>query len=398
MVSGQDIKKCGPHIICLSIWLLPYISIFFIRLWCVHVMPGDKDDYETLARKGTVIIEACYRFRDKKGLFPYEIEDLIPEYLPNAPEDKWWYIEADELSIDYPMPARLEYNIRENAEGWKVVWDYGFRKINVPAPKISPLVVTEEHLNTGIVEEFQRRIRKDPEDVRPYHRLASYLLLRGRLDEAIGICHQGIDKISSDYDYWWPRAAEAILLFRKDGRMDGIEAYANWVEANPSFAHYYYLFYLYRLLNQCENAFDALSRGIEYRLKSYSTMLYEWYVNTEDAVRFAYIHKKYQLVNKMCNELIAKNEWWYLPFRSASYLVLGEVGKAAQDAIRSVEKRDKEYPIMVKWWTKESLERLKNAALSGDTSFVFEFDDWPKGDLFLEELADILKYEPKMVN
>lgn len=303
------------------------------------------------------------------------------------PNNLWHYSEGYLHRKFNKTRDYIGYNFKD--ERWKRGGDSYSGTIDFKQSKPASPQLPKEKLTTNIINEFNRRIQREPNELEHYERLASYLILIDQKNDAIELCRDAIKLMPNE---WWPRLADAILSYEINEDKTPTEAFAQWVISNPpEFINYYYLCYLYRIQNEDGKAIQILKSAMqncseEERLDGeYSCALY------------AYHQKEYQLAIDICNR-IANHPWdqkYYLPIRSACYLSIGERQKAKEDISKALNEVDGKTSLGINWWGR-NLGPLHEAVKKNDINFVY--DPGPDGvtefEIFTKKSEEILYYVP----
>ena len=354
------------------------VFLFFIVVPIFMNIPSERERRGAI-KEGQPIVEAIYRYKNDKGLWPQYTEDFIPDYLEALPNDLWNYSE-DHLRLRFKKSRSwIGYNFRSDYEGWVAGGESGASEMDVEQSKPVPLQLTEEKLATNIINEFNRRIQREPKNLEYYKRSVSYLILVGQKNTAIELCQDAVKVMP---DEWWPRLAQAALLFQDNGDKTASESFEQWVKSNrPEFAYYYYLCYLYQIQDEHEKALQILKSAMqncsaEERLgREYAAALY------------AYRQKDYQLAIDICNRMAAHpwNVNYYLPIRAACYLAVSEKQKAEDDMKKALKKLP---------GYRYNLEELNQAVKKNDSDFVYAPNEEREFDVLMRKPEEILHYVP----
>ncbi len=85
---GNDMKKRRKIIIVIiaiiaAVWVLGVNPYFLYRYYQNYKKYGTilKPRYKEITKPGNVIVEAIYRYKAEKGLFPQFLDDLVPDYI-----------------------------------------------------------------------------------------------------------------------------------------------------------------------------------------------------------------------------------------------------------------------------------------------------------------------------
>ncbi len=100
-------------------------------------------------------------------------------------------------------------------------------------------------------------------------------------------------------DHWWPRLTLAFLDSRLGNTEHAAKEFSDWVEKNPSFDHYFCLYYFYKKENRTDDAIAAFSKALNCPLIESGDMEYNIHFLSYDAASFVCRSGKYPLAIKI---------------------------------------------------------------------------------------------------
>jgi tetratricopeptide (TPR) repeat protein len=341
------------------------VSLLFVPRWYL------RSRHRQIAERHQHIAQAICNFHAQHGLLPYELNDLVPEYLPRLPAGPRF--SHGILSIHTGLPhTYVSYSFRGQNAGWESGGDFGAGKLPVPIVVPSVPIVDGDERVIAALAEYNRRIEaaENDEDSR-WHRTQkiAYLLSVKENDEAYAAC---IDAAKAHPAWWRPQMGLAMLspIEEKDVAEDRLR---EWVEKHPGFVHYWYLAHLYRINGRLDDALESLRHGAQYPLEDIDPDA-TWvpHAFAFDAATFACKHQRPELV-------LAITDMWASPrgvynfespdlpaFRAAAMLALGR-GNEAKIDVAKVTRTRSERAI----WA-GNLEELNSAIQRNDRSFVYD--------------------------
>lgn len=276
------------------------------------------------AESGASILAAIYRYRGATGLFPMQLEDLVPGQLDAATIAGW------DLSW-----APYVWSLTTTATaggGWVVVrftshearepvprWEYQVNRDTGGSLDVTVDIATliREGGSASIanaVDEFERRIREcNPAKLWPglaehYKGLVTLQMDSGLWRDAVGNC---LAMRRSGLEPWWSEQALARARHMLGDSELARTELVRWIEAAPSFHAYTFLASFHRAGGDREKALLALGLAADHGLgngdSNYVAAAYAY-----DAAVYAYSEGEFELVVRICDR-------WQAFFRSAGY-------------------------------------------------------------------------------
>jgi hypothetical protein len=343
---------------------------------------GRTPTYSAEIAEGQPIVDAIYRFKAQRGLWPQYLDDLAPEFLPKPPSLKWNYqLRPGEggpslaMRIGPSGTDTLGYDFDPVHPSWRALEGYHDRvlkRASPPPPTTLPASTLAEHE----LKELDRRIVNDHGYMGHYRAKASLLLKLGREKEARAVI--AVAKVSND-SHFWPRLAEAALDLRPASTTAGVPApswpesaqdFEKWVRATPTFTHFYYLSVLDRLANRDAEAIAAIEDAFKQPIAAAEddpspTAFYIW-----DMARFALAQKQYDLVLKITDAW--KKNQAYPQHEEDSNLAFSAAAKLAKSDFAGAEADIKMLTARkTPTWAK-NIDALRDAVQRHDIAFRYE--------------------------
>ena len=227
-----------------------------------------RDKLLAIAEDGKPIVEAIYRFKDVRGLWPCCLADLMPAYL-KVEQTRGWELEWRpsgwwQLTNYGGLPLwAVRYSVGGNEIGWVVTDGEYTSSLGTEQLMPPPVAHSEQEIRNVQFEELERRTKLEPPMIVHHKGLVSLHYKRHDLDQAWSACK---DCLRRWPDHWWPN----VMLARiENERGDAATAEARlrkWVKGHRDFTHVYFLVdFLYRT-GQKEKAHAALKDAAKYPL------------------------------------------------------------------------------------------------------------------------------------
>jgi hypothetical protein len=235
-----------------------------------------------------------------------------------------------------------------------------------------------------MLDYYDHRIAADPASQDNYAVKIAYLLKNHREADALATCR----KASEVFPNWWRPRMALVLLSNDEDRSKLEPQFRKWIEAHPSFIHWWYLSRYLKDTGRDIDAVAALANAVKYPLESVDQD--EMWV----PAAFAFDAASYALRQKQFNLVLDIARVWSKPkgiynyfsddiyaFRAAAELSLGQFAAAKDDADKVV-KAAAHHAI----WA-ENLKELKQAADAQDQHFIYHPGNSCGGDwsLFPEQ-------------
>jgi hypothetical protein len=72
------------------LWLVPATLIGLCVWQFVSIVRTERDRLSASIQEGRAIVQAIYDHKSKRGNWPEQLNDLVPEFLPSVPQG-WYY-------------------------------------------------------------------------------------------------------------------------------------------------------------------------------------------------------------------------------------------------------------------------------------------------------------------
>lgn len=251
---------------------------------------------QPVAAEGQTIVAAMCRFKEQTGLWPQQLEELVPDYLPTVPSG--WHYRYNYVAgkADWRLIAlgrRPMIETWRGADRWRI-WRGG-ESLDHPRPP-QPSAAAQPTLDS-LLAQLDRRIARRPKDPDAWRMRVSTLLQHGRVDEALADCARYGAASPRD---WWPRLTNARLL-TEQGKTEGVTALAAWAAENPGFANFWCLSLAYRQAGQVDAALQAVYAMTGYAVHARDAYIFSGEAMAFDAALFAYEHGHFADVDTLCD-------------------------------------------------------------------------------------------------
>lgn len=328
--------------------------LFFLIAIVIFLYVGDKEYSDrkerarAIAQSGVPIVEAIYRYQLTKGLFPYQLKDLVPEYLSKNEIVDWeigwmphvWYIER------WPVTAYVWSSFHKESENhWFFIYMRTSIKLDVKQTIPKELDINMEQLKKNIIMEFKKRIQKAPDNKYPsvlvhFEGYISFLMKNELYKEVIEICLEMRARKSLS---WLLERALARARGKLGKFREAEKEFLDWVSVEPTFHKYYFIAQFYEYFGKKDESIKMLKKATHYKLKSRDYLM--------NAALHAYEKNEYDLAIEICDiweEYKNRKDDWvqdYLIVRAASMLALGKHKAALQDVQQIKKEHRQSQPI-----------------------------------------------------
>jgi len=308
----------------LASWGLRAIS----RQW---VFGGDTEaDLKRVAASGQPIVQAIYSYRTANGLWPQQLTDLVPAYLPTPPGSQWefaWtHLGDNRIQTNSPGGTlRIGFCFTDQSnQGWTAGNRETEISLGMPAPNSIPPNVFDSAIATARISELRRRAAREPAEL--IHRQAL-------LTDVVNLNTQDARDISKqatiDFPaHWWPHYTLAEMLVLTEDLHSADDQLVNWAEANPSFVRYWILVQFRERHQLHKEAMVALEKAIQFPIRSTDGVDFTSEYIAFLSARAAYNQGRHDLVLAVCNlwkqaSGYGEPEPSWRAFQSAAYLAMG---------------------------------------------------------------------------
>jgi hypothetical protein len=351
-----------------------------------------------IAARGQPIVKAIYRFKQERGLWPYSLNELCPDYIEDAQTKGWclnWRPSGWWQLICYAgLPDwAVRYGHKGNDDGWAITDGVHDELMGVEQPlppSINKLSVAQVQENR--VRALQRRIEHDAKRIVHRQALVTTLYRVKDYDAARDICLQ-CQQIWPEH--YWPY----IMLARIDAQSGQLEAAKRllwkWASDHKDFTHHFLLAQFLHEVGDKNGAREALEEAAKLPLADlfgsheagdilgWGATQFSW-----DGALMAYYEEWYDIARQICarweeynrKELHTKDPG-YCAMLAACELAQGNYMQASVEAKRAREvvgDRNRD-------WT-ANFETLEKAIAAEDKTFRYK----PR---FLEHFLILPEYE-----
>jgi hypothetical protein len=386
--------------------------IFFTRAWAVEPSdkrwPADKPPTEAenraTAESAKPILDAIYRFNHQNGLWPNELDELIPKYVKKEQVTGWRYTTRQNgywALINYagfPHTAVQFRFLKDKGGKWEVSWGDGEAELKVPYAPPAQEKLPPKEVSKNLLATMSKRIERYPGQIIHHKGLVTLLMDRELYAEAHKACQRCLELWP---DIWWPNVTLAILEIRLDAKANAEKRMLAWANKHKDFIHFYFLAHYYQAAGEKEKSFDALRRATK------SPIIHDWDKSGEKktgeiliwsnevylryAAILAYQGKQSDLCLAVCDrwEKYVKDEKGYEDtgysiFRAACFVNQGKCAEAVKliDAVIDGPNYGYQFDPGVK--------ALKKAAQEKDMKHVFDPSQSSDGKYGYEKVGNEL--------
>ncbi|HEY2585191.1 MAG TPA: hypothetical protein VGI81_05450 [Tepidisphaeraceae bacterium] len=358
-------------------------ALFFLVTGRLY--PPTTREFVALAQKHQYVVQAACDYRAERGMWPEDFSDLVPDYLPAVPPYPVEAISNGILEIHADAPhTGIRYAFRDDTDGWWSGGDFGVGRL--PMPKVAPTrpAVTGGAQVSARLAEYDRRIaRKRPGGENAYFVLSNYtrkiayLVSLGRAADALAVTRAAGRAMPE----WWRPPMVMAVMAPPSASSQAEAEFRAWVDAHPTFIHYWYLSRYYRDRGRDKQAVAALRKAVTFSLAD-TDPDGGWVPDAHafDAAAYACQQRQPELVLQITS-LWEKPRGVYTyhndnlhAFRAAAELALGRFGEAKVDLDRVVV-AGKTQGL----WA-GNLDQLGRAVAAKDQTFVYQpgkvISDW----------------------
>jgi tetratricopeptide (TPR) repeat protein len=352
--------------------------------------PADKPPTEAenraAAKSAKPILDAIYGFKRKNGLWPNDLDELIPEYIKKKQVAGWRYTTRQDgywRLINYagfPHTAVQYRYLKRKGGQWELSWGDGEAKLKVPYTPPVLKKLAPEDVTRRMRETVLQRIRLRPKQVVHHKGLVSTLYRKKQFKEAKQACLKCLERWP---DLWWPNVMLSLIEVHLNRTKEGEERLLAWVKKHGDFHHWFFAAHFYEATGEKVKCAAALRKAARSPL---DTLWVEWEDTGENfgslsgessawyAALIAYRAGRLDVCLEVCDrwERYIKHEQEYgAPgfnvFQAACYLNQGKVDKAK----RAIEAAlDPEGPNYGYQFDKE-IARLRKAIKARDRKFRY---------------------------
>ena len=375
--------------------------LFLIRSWAGEPSgkrwPADKPPTEAENRKtaesGKPILDAIFRFNHENGLWPNDLDELVPRYAKEDEVRAWRYHTRNNgywTLINYtgfPHSAVQFRFLKEKGGHWEISWGDDQAELKVPYAPPAQEKLPKKEVNKNLLATMAARIDRYPGQIIHHKGLVTLLMDRGLDAEARKACAKCLEIWP---DIWWPNITLAILDARLNSKTDAEKRMVTWANRHKDFIHFYFLAHYYKAAGETEKSFAALRKATESPIIDHwdksggketgEILIWSNEVYLRYAAILAYQGKQIDLCLAVCNrwEKYVKEEKrhgdpGYAIFRAACFVNQGKCG----EAIKLIDSMT-EGPTNTGYQFDPGVQALRKAAQ--DKEVKHRFDPTRSGD------------------
>jgi tetratricopeptide (TPR) repeat protein len=253
-------------LITLAVWL---VSSWYPGWSATRAFASALRDLENraVAEEGKVLVTAVYRFKHECGLWPNDLQELVPDYLQAKDARGWlyepWYNGQWSLMnfAGYPRTAiRYLHPGGGGTAEWQLCDEFGDKPLGVEqgVPKFEP--VERKTIEKRMLETVRRRIEQNPKQIMHHKGLISRLFAQGQFKEARAACVRCLERWP---DQWWPNVMLSLIELKLESVKEGEEQLLRWVRKHNECSHWFFAAHFYKTSGQKEKCLDALKKAAE---------------------------------------------------------------------------------------------------------------------------------------
>jgi hypothetical protein len=375
--------------------LLLVAALSYLFLCCpASVVPSlEPDDQATLrpravtaAQQGKALVTAIYAFKNRCGLWPSSLAELVPEYATSETVRGWHY--DCHLSgwwqlthfIDYPGWA-VRYERRKDQEGWQLTDGIDGIDLDIQQPKPRPARLPDEDLLERFQAVLRRRMVAEPGRKVHYQGALSWYYRRNDVPEARAVWVRCLELWP---DHWWPNVMLAILDARLGSFAKAEHRLRLLMEKNLDLAHWFLFAQFYLGAGEEAKAFATLKRAADLPMRDLECGMYTRdqplgmmaYGAAWRAALMAYRARRYDIAMAVCDrweryrmEESRSADQSYYTIRAACHLAQGQFDQARAEAQEMIHLRQYGRHLG------NDVEALLGAIDRRDKNFVYESKD-----------------------
>lgn len=335
---------------------------------------------------GHEVIRAVYRYKHEVGLWPRDLDELVPGYLTLAQVEpwqyEWWPHGRWTLNGFGGFPVSsvrfLHSDDREVPPQWQVNYGDAQSRLRVKQtfPELPP--VPPDQKETRMLREWDRRIGAYPNEIDHHKGLVTYLLQQKAFNTARRVCERTLERWP---EHWWPNLAIALADLGRGEVAQGENYLKARAEKRREFNDYFLLWCFYIQADRKNAAAEAMIRGSRFPIMDSGPGLSKdtgerssWGgVNIAMfAALAAHQEKEYTACLAVCDawerdaDTFTDRQASYLALRAACHLAQGDFDAAKQQIDRAIQ-RNKDNRLWV-----EGLEGLREAIEAKNIAFGYK--------------------------
>ncbi len=215
---------------------------------------------EELARNGDGIVAAVYEFKNRCGLWPCTMAELVPDYV-SADAARGWRYEwraSGRWHLTHfvaPSETAVRYEHRADYEGWQITDGVNGSNLGVAPPARPATPPSREELLRSMNAVMRRRIAADPKQLTHHQGLVCWLFRRGEFAEARAACARTLEVWP---EHWWPNLMLALIDARLGAAAQSEGRLVRLAQKRADFNHAFFLAYFYAATNRTDEAMETL--------------------------------------------------------------------------------------------------------------------------------------------
>ncbi len=229
---------------------------------------------------------------------PAVVRELNPSYGTISPEKAYFEMHGGFDHYGYRLDLnKSESNDKEN------VWELYYNKEGKEEKFLCKVKLNRnekipvDEFIAEAVQTFDKQVKMHPNDLCLHRDRVLFLLGYKRLDHARKACLESRGLMP---DSWWPRLTLAFLDSRLGNADHAVKEFSSWVEKNPSFDHFFCLYFFYKKERRTDDAIAAFTKALDCPFTESGDMDYNIHFLSYDAASFACQSGKYPFAIKIC--------------------------------------------------------------------------------------------------
>src|SRR5262245_6189707 len=162
--------------------------------------PPTEAENRAVAESARPVLDAIYSFKSRNGLWPSELDELVPEYVANERVAGWSYNTRQNgywkliNYAGYPHTAVQFRYLKDQGGQWELSWGEGQSALDVPYTSPAKEALPVEEVNRNLLATMGKRIERYPGQIIHHKGLVTLLLNRESYAEAHEACRRCLER------------------------------------------------------------------------------------------------------------------------------------------------------------------------------------------------------------
>jgi len=227
----------------------------------------DKD-IEAEAMKGSVILNAIFRFQNEFGLWPTNEMELIPEHLAKRDSGDWAYKTSHDgnwtLTSHRYLPLGLLRFVQPHGQTGRWTFYSGSTSSDVNCKYIHEILPKPTDQFRKKMHTLSARIASYPKQIVHQKGQVSIYFKMKQFEKAHQACLSCLERWPG---HWWPTLMLGLIEIEWHKRICAEQKLIVNANQNEDFHHYYFLAHFYFKAGETDNALSALRSAVRSKLR-----------------------------------------------------------------------------------------------------------------------------------